>query len=300
MRYRPFGSTGMAVSAVSLALEPAANMKSQDWRDLVFTALEQGINCFEVVNPTSAIIEGVGEGLRVIDRSLTFLALRLAVSDNGDSDFSYETMENTIRAFVARTDLGPLDLVMLDDPPANALLPPALAALIAMREEGVMKLLGIAGESPAVDGYISTGAFNVLSLPYSIRSGWITRGRLRAANEHGMVVIGSDFFPETFSGPPSELLPPSIKRGLFSAPVRRNPLAGAGTFAFMRETRGWTAEEICLAYALTEPAMATIQVSSEARDRLENLCAIVERDLPPGLISRIEMGRFSDVQAAKA
>jgi hypothetical protein len=38
MRYRPFGETGMAVSAVSLALTPSPAVKSQDIRDLIFEA----------------------------------------------------------------------------------------------------------------------------------------------------------------------------------------------------------------------------------------------------------------------
>ena len=43
---------------------------------------------------------------------------------------------------------------------------------------------------------------------------------------------------------------------------RANPLAGAGTYAFLENTRGWKSEEICLAYALTEPCLASVQIVS--------------------------------------
>jgi len=295
MRYRPFGDTGTAVSAVSLALTPSPAAKSQDVRDLIFEALEQGINAFEVMNPTSAVVDGVAEGLQVLDRGLTFVTLRLAVGpEAGSAD--PEDLESTIRGFITRTGFGSLDLIMLDDPAEGAVPEASLAVLKGLREEGVTKLLGIAGESPSIDGYIATKAFDVLSLPYSIRSGWITRGRLRAAQEIGMVMIGTDFFPEFFAKPTPK--PAEAKRGLFKSSASYNPLAGAGTYAFMHETPQWTAEEICLAFALTEPSIATVQVTSEARARLAELCSVVERDLPAGLISRIEMGRFSEVKAS--
>ena len=49
MRYRPFGATGKAVSAVSLLLREAPNMATpQAWRALAFSAMESGVNAFEL------------------------------------------------------------------------------------------------------------------------------------------------------------------------------------------------------------------------------------------------------------
>ena len=47
------------------------------------------------------------------------------------------------------------------------------------------------------------------------------------------------------------------------------------------------------AYALTEPSLATMQITSQQARRLEGLASVAERDLPAGLSSRIEMARFS-------
>jgi hypothetical protein len=75
------------------------------------------------------------------------------------------------------------------------------------------------------------------------------------------------------------------------------PLAGAGTYAFLNRTRNWTPEEICLAHALTEPSLASVQVSAERVDRIEALAAIPDKELPPGVSAQIEMARFSDADA---
>ena len=58
-------------------------------------------------------------------------------------------------------------------------------------------------------------------------------------------------------------------------------------------TRNWSPEEICLAYALTEPSLATVQIHAERAERLEALAAIPDREMPPGVSAQIEMARFS-------
>ena len=79
---------------------------------------------------------------------------------------------------------------------------------------------------------------------------------------------------------------------------RTDPLDDVGGYEFLHNTRGWSGEEICLGYALTEPSLATVQVITTKRDKLEALAAVVERDLPTGCAAQIEMARFSAEQAA--
>jgi hypothetical protein len=66
-----------------------------------------------------------------------------------------------------------------------------------------------------------------------------------------------------------------------------------GSYAFLDRTHGWDAEEICIAYALTEPALATVQIEPASIARLEQLAQIPDREMPPGLAAQIEMARFS-------
>jgi hypothetical protein len=65
-------------------------------------------------------------------------------------------------------------------------------------------------------------------------------------------------------------------------------------YEFMKRTPGWTAEQICLAYSLTEPSIATMQTTTTDLALLAELTEAVERDLPSWLPAQIEMARFYD------
>jgi len=86
---------------------------------------------------------------------------------------------------------------------------------------------------------------------------------------------------------------PLAKRSLFQRQAAA-PYGTSGGYDFLHETRGWTPEEICMAYALTQPALATVQITTDQAARLAELCDVAEREMPPGLASRIEMARFGN------
>jgi hypothetical protein len=154
-------------------------------------------------------------------------------------------------------------------------------------------MLGVAGDNDAIDAYISARAFDLLFTPFNLTSGWKERLRVKSAVERDMGVFGYGYFPENFHrGAPQ----PAKTRGRDVS-----PLAGAGTYAFLDNTQGWKGEELCLAYALTEPCISSVQIVADRPDRLEQLAAVTERDLPPGAGAQIEMARFSaSAQADRA
>jgi aryl-alcohol dehydrogenase-like predicted oxidoreductase len=279
----------MAISAVSLALNDSPGRSTpQAWRDLVFGALENGVNAFEVVGRQPTLVEGLGEAVKAVERRLLFIALRLGpmLTPNGAlaRDFSPESLLLSVESFLGRTGLEYADAVILDDPQVDELAPAALDGLRAMREAGRARMLGVAGDSPATDAYISSGAFDLLAMPFSLVSGWKERLRLKAAIERDMAVIGYGYFPEQLRGEMGRV----EKKSLFGG----DPLQGVGTYAFLERTPGWTPEEICLAYALTEPSLASVQVDGDRPEQVEALAAIPERDLPTGVPAQIEMARF--------
>lgn len=292
MRFRPLGGSGMVVSAVSLRLadSPARN-SAQAWRQLVFAALECGVNAFEVVGRHPSLIDGVGEAIQAIERRLVFVTLRLgpvATPSGGTTrDFSPDSLLLSLESFLSRTGLEYADGVVLDDPQVEELSPQALDGLKAMREAGRAHMLGVSGDGPAIDAYISAGAFDLLATPFSLTSGWKERLRLKAAMERDMAVIGFDYYPAQFhGGVPSGPKKPTWGGG-------EHPLEGVGTYAFLDRTPNWTAEELCLAYALTEPSLASVQVDADRVERIEALAQVPERDLPTGVAAQIEMARFS-------
>ena len=82
MRYRPFGQTGQAVSALTLSLGqrdiargPAAG------RELVYGALEAGINSYSLETADPVLAEVLGQALQHVDRKLVQISLTLGAGD---------------------------------------------------------------------------------------------------------------------------------------------------------------------------------------------------------------------------
>jgi aryl-alcohol dehydrogenase-like predicted oxidoreductase len=289
----------MAVSAVSMRLDDSSvRATPQAWCELVFTGFENGVNAFEVVGRQPALTEGLGQAIRAVERRLLFIALRLGptVSPTGaiQRDFSPDSLLVSVESFLSRTGLDYLDAVMLDDPQNDELTPAALDGLKAMRDSGRARMLGVAGDDPAIDAYISTGAFDILATPFSLVSGWKERLRLKAAIERDMAVVGYGYYPDPL---PDGGAAPGGRKGWLGG--GEHPLEGVGTYAFLDRTPGWTSEELCLAYALTEPSLASIEVSTDSVDAVEALAAVPERDLPTGVPAQIEMARFTPLKEAR-
>ncbi len=297
MRYRPLGVTGTVVSALSLVLKDSqARSRVQDWEELVYAALECGINTFEVTGKNPAIADGLARAIHAIERRLVFISWRLGASHplNGQPhrDFSPEGLQRGVETVLARTGFPYLDAVILDDPLAAELSLYALDRLKDFRASGAVRRLGVAGEDEAMDAYISSGAFDIVCTPFSLISGWKERLRLKAAIDQDMAIFGYDFHPERFQR--GQAAATSPKPGRSGA----SPLAGAGTYAFLDKTPNWTAERLCLAYALTEPALASVQIATDRPDRLTELAEVTERELPPGSAAQIEMARFAPPPSA--
>lgn len=270
MRYRSFGRSGQVVSAVSLLLDGKSRQSAREWRNLVRVALDCGINGFEIAGDSPAVIEGAAEGLSQVERELLFVTWRPAVLAADPA--------NSVEAFVARMGLEYLDMMAFDGPP------PALDSLKSTRR---VRAYGLAGRDDESDLLLARGAFDALSAPYSPASGWKDRNRIKAAAARDMAVVAHSICPEEILPKPEGLLKKSFFRD------RANPLSGAGSYRFLDSTPGWTPEEICLAYVLTEPSVTTVRMEVDRPERLERLAETTEKDLPTGVAAQIEMARFS-------
>jgi aryl-alcohol dehydrogenase-like predicted oxidoreductase len=294
MRYRPFGSAGVAVSAISLRLEDQPRLRGADWRKLIFAALESGINSFEIDGVSPALIEGATEAFSTVERRLLFIGWRLRGAS--DRALRAQAVHDMIDQALDRTGLGHLDLATLDDPDKNAFPAETLEQLKALRGARLIRLLGVAGAGEKFDAYVASGQFEAMATPFNLASGWVERNRVRAAMTREMAVIGQDYWPDVLHEESKHtFLPkPSLWRR------RTDPLADVGGYDFLRNTPGWNAQQICLAYALTEPSLATVQVTASSPAEIEALATMAERDLPTGCAAQIEMARFSAQEAAKA
>lgn len=296
MRYRTFGRSGLVVSAVSLCV-PEKGVRDPDRIKLITAALETGVNGFEVRAGAEAAEAGLGAALAGVDRNLVIVGARLGRDHAGrGAPFQPEAIRASIQGFLTRARLQKLDYLIIDGPQTGELTQAAMAMLDAAKRAHRVSMIGIGGKAEEIDGYVATGTFDILAAPYNIRSGWAERNRIKAALDLDMSIIGRDYFAAGETQTAAAPVPP---KGLARF-LHRHPAAVAeGPYEFLGRARGWTPEAICLAFALTEPGIATVQVATTSHEQLAVLGEATERELPSGLPAQIEMARFSVAPAAR-
>ncbi|WP_395442972.1 hypothetical protein [Caulobacter sp. UC70_42] len=292
MRYRPFGASGMAVSALTLRLADSSRLRASEWRALIFTALENGINSFQVEGDSPELLKGAAEAFASVERRLLFLTWRV----RGDAaPLNHQAVDGLLKSAFDDLSLDYLDLVLINDPLTPALPPAFEAGLRSLYDSHAIHGLGIASRGDIDPHLLKNGMVTTISSPFNLSSGWAERHRIRHASTHDFAVIGEDFWPQALREGGEMAAPkPSLWRR------RSDPLADIGGYEFLHATQGWSGEDICLGYALTEPSLSTVRITADTRADVERLAAVVERDLPNGVCAQIEMARFSAQEREKA
>lgn len=299
VRYRPFRLSGVSVSAVSLG--PTDPAMSDDEREQLYqAALMAGVNTFEVGAGDTAAQTMLGDALRSYDRSLVMASVRVGSRPGPKGDVVHDFSPARIMAEVGeatrRLDLGALDLVMLDNPTLEDLTPELVESLRQAHTVGLFGAIGVRSEGAGAEQLVRCGAFKVLSTRFNLLSGWPERNLIRLAVEHGMTVTGYGYTGGELQAGDDQ--PVRGRRGFLGFGRKKeagSALSRGQGYRFLSETNGWSDEAICLAYALTEPALATVQVDARSVQRLQDLAAAPERDLPSSVSAQIEMARFAAV-----
>jgi len=284
MRYRPFNRAGLATSAITLTLD-SSPLSPAKRMELVFAALEAGVNSFDLAGPCpdwraalSAAIEAAGRNV---------LVLTLQVSSSKDRG-AMGALRAQVGGCLDEIGAARFDVVLFDDDGASS--PADVAELQALRAEGLAGMVGVTCDrgGPSLD--MMNAGYDVLATPFGLQADAGLRKRLRTVVERNITLIGYDFYD--IGAPPA--LATGAPKGLARL-FKRAPVAAVDTdaYEFLRRTPGWTAEEIALAYALTEPSLATIRVQTTDLATLDGLAKAVERELPAGAAAQIEMARFS-------
>lgn len=277
MRYRPFGARyATAVSVVSLQLLDRAWMSGRDWRQLLEAAMAEGINSFEIAGGGDALMDGLATALAAVERRLIFLSWRAPGAGNP---------EPAIPALLERLGLDHLDMLVLTGPTD-------LAEALLMKEQRIVRQLAVEALGADADEVLTTAGIDALITSFNLASSAAVRHRLKLASSRDMAVIGCNVCPD---GLETITMGTRLKRGLldWSRPKETLP----GQYHFLKSVADWTAEEICLAYALFEPSITSIRIEADSVDRIRRLAAVPERDLPTGVAAQIEMARFSTDRA---
>ncbi len=282
MRYRPFGRTGIAVSALSLALNgETERRKASDWLAIIHTALEHGVNAFEITRPSPALLSGLSEGIATVRRALLFVSLRADPNKRG------RELDGWTSEVIAAGGLEAIDLFTIEA--ASPEFEEALVAGLRLKDLNLVRRLGVAGSGELLVDHVEDPLFDALVMQFGLMSGWRDRNLVRTALERQMAVMSYDPYPAQLDQMVTDDKKPA-KTGWFKRP---EPLATSGSHVFLESTPGWTAEQICVAHALTEPAITTVQMPVKDLEHLAGLAAAPERSLPAQISAQIEMSHFT-------
>jgi aryl-alcohol dehydrogenase-like predicted oxidoreductase len=287
MRYRPFNQAGLAVSAITLTLDDQP-LAQADRLALIFAALEAGINSFELACLSTECTTALRAAIQAAGRKVLVLTLRLPGGDGVGGDAA--PLDLQVNACLDQIGAQHLDAVLVEA--AAAASPDVAARLQSLRGERLVGMIGVDCGPAGPDASLARAGYNIIATPFGLRADAALRKRLRTMVESNMVMIGYDFDDMAAAGadgaaPPAKGLSRFFKRGPSAAELEADP------YAFLHRTPTWTATEIALAYALTEPSFSTFRVKTTDPQALDRLAKTVERELPNGAAAQIEMARFS-------
>jgi aryl-alcohol dehydrogenase-like predicted oxidoreductase len=299
MKYRPLGSTGAAVSSLCLSIGEADFAKGPGAvKALIIAGLEAGINAYHFDSADAELLQTAGEALSHVERTLIWIGISLGgPRTRGDTPraFTPEQLSKTVEEALHGSGLGWFDVVVLDEPAEQELTLSSLNTLKALRSSGQVRMLGIKGDAPVTDTYISTGAFDALYTPYSVNTHARIHTRMREAQRRDLAVFIYDYDREVrLYAKQAANIPPPKKKTLMNwlgLTPEEQPQTVATSFDFMHNTPGWQAHELCLNLVLTNPTVSSALISVEHPSDIEGLAKALERHLPAGIAAQIEMAR---------
>jgi aryl-alcohol dehydrogenase-like predicted oxidoreductase len=295
VRYRPFGRSGLALSTVGLRLKSETFGRNHAlMRKLIVCALENGINTYHFDSLAPAFLQIAAEAFSVVDRKLLFVSTTAHEPfQAADSEtYALAPLKERLRGAIKESGLQWLDLLYFAQPGAAGLSNDSLNFLHSLQKSKMLRYLGGMGETDDISALIGSEQFSVIQTRFDIDSSWDKRRKIDDAVVRDINIIATDFFPDIYRKA-SDVVPKEARRGFFGGKAK-NPLAGAGTHAFLHQTPDWTPEELCLGYALSQPSMSCILIDAESPEHLESLAEVPERYLPSSVPAQIEMARFNE------
>jgi aryl-alcohol dehydrogenase-like predicted oxidoreductase len=282
MRYRSFNQTGLAASAITLTLDEAP-MSQKERIELVFAALELGINSFELACWSPDCLAAIRAAIEAAGRDVLILMLRRPPAKQVDG--GHQTLDAEVRACLDQIGSEGFDVVMIGSDGSPSV--EDTTALHGLRAQGLTRMIGVTcgRGGPTVD---LTVGYDVIATPFGLRSDAGLRKRLRAMSENNITLIGYHFDDMVQPAPVVEA--PKRMSRLFRRPAAASE---SDPYEFLRRTPEWSADALALAYALTETTLATVRVQTTDIEKLSRLAMAVERTLPPGASAQIEMARFT-------
>jgi D-threo-aldose 1-dehydrogenase len=299
---RPLGRTGLQVSPVCIGTSPLASMPALYGYEVARERAEATIAAalrgpFNFMDTSNNYGEGAAE-LR-IGRALAatggvppgFVLATKVDADPETGDFSGERVKRSVAESLERLGLDRVELMYLHDPEYHLTFAEAMTgggpveALAALRDEGVLGHLGVAGGPvQLMSDFVATGMFDVV-LSHN-RFTLIDRSAgplLDFARERGVAFVngapygggilvkGPDAQPKYAYRPASETVLGAVKAMQQACADAGVPLAAAA-----------------LQFSLRDPRVAATVVGVSRATRIEEVTALMSVPVPEGLWAELD------------
>lgn len=296
---RPFGRTGLRVSVIGFGAASYWGKKlfsEQQAIRLVHEAVERGVNLFDTGSSYSGgnAEARLGRALAGLDRSQLVISskvgTRLGAWGRAYKDFRPAQVRRVVEQSLRNLGLERLPLLHLHGPSLENLQPELLDCLESLRDEGLVRFLGVnsfdldviarAGELSLFDGVMVD--YNVLRAdrePLISRLTHAGRGVL-AAGALANAVIGNRLLKVRG--------PRDVWYLLRALRHRRRDLVRGMSYRFIGSTPGWTTSQVALGFVLANPEISSAMIGTTSVEHLRENLSVATRALPEPVLARIQ------------
>ena len=297
MLYRRCPHSGLALSAIRLRLSAHSFRKNPaDAREIIERALENGINAFQIDSSEIGFLHQISQVLKVVDRSILFIGMT-ARDDLGASyagPIALAALKQRLAEAVRLPGLQRLDMVTFQSAEFRALAPEDHAFLRRLGETHTVGQVGVQLEPNDYLGVLDAGYPTAILTDFDVTAGKARRRMVEDASRRNLTVFAQNYYPaRLIESRPGE----SIRTHLQTLNTGAG-LLGPDKFSFLTNEIGWTAEEICLGFTLSQLQIISTGVAARSPDHLDGLARVVGRTLPRALHAHIELGTFAVDNAA--
>jgi aryl-alcohol dehydrogenase-like predicted oxidoreductase len=295
---RPFGRTGLEVSVVGFGAASYWGMKlfsEQQAIRLVREAVERGVNLFDTGSSYSGgnAEPRLGRALAGLDRSRLVISSKVGTRLGGwgryYKDFRPAQVRSVVEQSLRNLSLERLPLLHLHGPSLEHLRPELLDCLESLRDEGLVRFLGVNSFEPEVIARAGElDLFDSMMIDYNIlRMHW--EPQISGLARAGKGVLAAGALANAVIG--NRLLevrgPRDVWYVLRALRHRRRDLVRGMSYRFIAGTPGWSASQAALGFVLANSEISAAMVGTTSSEHLRENLSVASRQLPRDLVERI-------------
>lgn len=276
MEYRPFGRSGLEVSAVSLGTEYLIDLPQDHVSGVIRHAVDRGINYFDLFYAQARFRDVMGVAFTGL-RDRVMLSAHLGVHEVGGQNAKTRDLavsEDYFHQYLRRLRTDHVDVLFVHNIDEQEDYDWAMAHLLpqarALRDQGKARLIGFSGHTVSTSRQaVETGAIDVLMFPVNLAGHALEgmAGLLRSCLERGVALVAM----KPFAG--GRLLRPET-----SVVIKNHHRGGGrdGDDTYVVEEKTAITPVQCLAYTLSRSGVTCALPGCKSVQEVDAALAVLE------------------------